>query len=141
MGGWTRSSTWASVSGVRGRLTWATIAILSIAGCSQARPSGTVTGHFSLPGRPAADLLRGGLNFSTHQHGNGSGHTTRVGADGTYELTLPAGSYSVIGGLAGSPGGPSAESCDATINVVVVANATTRADYVCNPTPGITPAP
>jgi hypothetical protein len=66
---------------------------------------------------------------------------TRVSADGTYSVTLPPGSYSVIGGLSGSPGGPAAETCGATINVVVTANSTTRADYVCDATPATSPTP
>ena len=73
------------------------------------------------------------------QHGLGHGHTTRVSADGTYRVTLAPGSYSVIGGLSGSPGGPVAETCSATINVVVTADSTTRADYVCDATPATSP--
>ncbi len=117
----------------------AVIALLLGAGCGHPA-HGVVDGHFSLPGRPAADLQRGGLNFSTdEQHGLGHGHTTRVSADGTYSVTLAPGSYSVIGGLSGSPGGPVAETCSATINVVVTADSTTRADYVCDATPATSP--
>jgi hypothetical protein len=102
-----------------------------------------VDGTFSLPGRPTADLQRGGLNFSTNGHGNGNGHghTTRVNADGTYSVTLAAGTYSVIGALAGQAGGVAAETCDATINVTVTANSTVRADYVCHATPAVSPTP
>ena len=117
------------------------IAALLGAGCGHTGPRGVVDGQFSLPGRPAADLQRGGLNFSADQHGNGHGHTVRVSADGTYSVTLPPGSYSVIGGLSGKPGGSAAETCGATIDVVVTANSTTRADYVCRATPTISPTP
>ena len=98
-----------------------------------------VEGSFRLPGRPAADLQRGGLNFSANEHGKGHGHTVQISADGTYSVTLSPGSYSAIGGLSGNPGGPAAESCDATINVVVKANSTTRADYVCHATAATSP--
>jgi hypothetical protein len=129
-----------TLGGVRGKTAAAVIGALLVAGCGGAGPRGVVEGHFTLPGRPAADLQRGGLNFSTaNQHGAGHGHTTRVSADGTYTVSLAPGSYSVIGGLAGQPGGPAAESCDATINVVVTANSTTRADFVCHATPATSP--
>jgi len=52
-----------------------------------------------------------------------------------YSVTLPPGSYTVIGGLSGEPGGPAPESCDATIKVVVTAHGTTRADFVCHGRP------
>ena len=99
-----------------------------------------VEGHFRLPGRTAADLQRGGLNFSAGDHGRGHGYTTRVGADGEYRVTLPPGSYSVIGGLSGHSGGPAPETCAASMSVVVTANSTTRADYVCQATPVTAPA-
>ena len=127
------------LASVRGRITLAVLAALLGTGCGHSGPRGVVEGFFSLPGRPAADLQRGGLNFSADQHGSGHGHTTRVGADGAYSVTLPTGSYSVIGGLSGVSGGPSAETCSATINVVVTANSTTRADYVCHATPTTAP--
>jgi hypothetical protein len=117
------------------------IAALIAAGCSQAKPHGTVNGTFNLPGRSASDLQRGGLNFSIGAHGNGRGHTTAVAADGSYTVTLPPGSYSVIGALAGHPGGPAPESCAETMNIVVRAKATTRADYVCHATPMNSPKP
>ena len=127
--------------GVRRRNSLALIAVLLSPACGHPA-SGVVDGRFSLPGRPSADLQRGGLNFSTNdQHGKGHGHTVRVSADGTYSVTLPPGAYSALGGLSGSPGGPVAETCDATINVVVTANSTTSADYVCRATPVTSPAP
>ena len=116
----------------------AVIVALLVAGCGHAGPRGVVEGSFRLPGRPTADLLRGGLNFSADVHGNGHGHTTRINADGTYRVTLSAGSYSVIGGLSGGPGA-APETCAATMNVVVKANSTTRADYVCHATPVTSP--
>jgi len=97
-------------------------------------PQGVVSGHFSLPGRPEADLQRGGLNFSPGAHGDGNGRTTKVGADGAYTISLPPGTYSVIGGLS-KQSGAAAESCAETINVVVSANSTTQADFVCHATP------
>ena len=117
------------------------IVALLVAGCGRTGPRGTVDGYFSLPGRPAADLQRGGLNFSAGEHGNGHGHTTRVGADGHYSITLSPGSYSVIGALSGHAGGPEPASCAATMTVVVTANSTTRADYVCSATPVTKPKP
>ena len=117
------------------------VTVLLGPGCGGAAQRGVVDGQFSLPGRPAADLQRGGLNFSTDEHGLGRGHTTRVNADGTYSVTLPPGSYSVIGGLSGHSGGPAPETCSETINVVVTANGTTRADYVCHATPATSPKP
>jgi len=131
----------AVLCGVRGRITSTLIVALLVAGCGHAGPRGVVEGYFRLPGRPAADLQRGGLNFSADKHGNGHGHTTRVSAGGTYSVTLSPGSYSVIGGLSGHPGGPAAERCGASINIVVRANSTTRADYVCRPTPTTSPTP
>ena len=119
------------------------VAVLA-AGCGHAQSHGVVDGYFRLPGRPAADLQRGGLNFaktSEGVHGNGVGHTVRVSADGSYTVTLAPGSYSVIGGLSGHPGGPAPEKCAATINVVVTSNSTTRADYVCDAMPAISSAP
>ena len=119
------------------------VAVLA-AGCSHAQPHGVVDGYFRLPGRPPADLQRGGLNFakaSEGVHGNGAGHTVRVSADGSYTVTLAPGSYSVIGGLSGHPGGLAAEKCAATIDVVVMANSTTRADYVCDVVPATSSAP
>jgi hypothetical protein len=94
-----------------------------------------VEGQFSLPGRPATDLQRGGLNFSTGKHGDGHGLTARVKADGTYSLSLPVGSYSVVGALAGADGGPTAETCQDTITVVITANTTTHADFQCHASP------
>jgi len=117
------------------------IAVLLMTGCGHPA-HGVVEGQFSLPGRPAADLQRGGLNFSANdQHGKGHGQTTRVKADGTYSVTLAPGSYSVIGGLSGKPGGPAAETCAATMTVVVTAHNSTRADYVCEATPVTLPSP
>jgi hypothetical protein len=110
------------------------IATLLLAGCSQSA-RGVVEGSFSLPGRPAADVQRGGLNFSAGFHGKGHGTTTRVSADGTYTVKLRPGTYSVIGALDGHSGGPPPETCAATMNVVVKANSTTHADYVCDATP------
>jgi hypothetical protein len=135
---------------VRGKLALTVIVALLVAGCTHAGPRGTVDGYFRLPGRSADDLQRGGLNFLSanenghgHRgvlsfllgHGSGHGHTTRVGAGGWYTVTLSPGSYRVIGGLSGHAGGPPAESCASTINVVVTAKSTTRADYVCHATP------
>jgi hypothetical protein len=117
------------------------IVALLVAGCGHSESRGVVDGYFRLPGRPAADLERGGLNFSAHEHGHGHGHTTRVSADGTYTITLSPGSYSVIGALSGHAGGPAPESCAATMNVVVRADSTTRVDYVCRATPVTKPQP
>jgi hypothetical protein len=128
----------------------AVVVALLVAGCGHAGPRGEVDGYFRLPGRPAADVQRGGLNFlpgkGTVQRrggilgflapsGSGHGHVARVGADGRYSVTLPPGSYTVIGGLSGDPEGPAPESCAATITVVVTAHGTTRADFVCHATP------
>ena len=111
------------------------IVALLVAGCDSGThgPPGIVSGHFSLPGRPAADLQRGGLNFSTGAHSDGNGRTTKVSADGEYTISLPPGSYSVIGGLS-KQSGAAAESCAETITVVVTANKTTNADFVCHAT-------
>ena len=117
------------------------IAALVLARCRQAKPHGTVTGIFTLPGRSASELQRGGLNFSVGAHGNGRGHTAAVAADGSYTVTLPPGSYSVIGALSGHPAGPAPEACAETMTVIVRANATTRADYVCHATPLNSPSP
>jgi len=122
---------WMSVP----RLALVVIAALTAAGCGHAKPHGMVVGTFTLPGRPAGDMQRGGLSFSTGVHGKGHGHTAAVAANGSYTVTLPTGSYSVIGALSGRPGGPPPEACAETMNVVVTANATTRADYVCHATP------
>ena len=78
---------------------------------------------------------RGGILGFFAPNGSGHGHVARVGADGRYSVTLPPGSYTVIGGLSGDRGGPTPESCDATIDVVVTARGTTRADFVCHATP------
>ena len=109
---------------------------LIVAGCGAGphRPPGIVSGDFLLPGRPAADLQRGGLNFSTGTHGGGHGRSVTVSADGSFTISLPPGSYSVIGGLA-KAAGAAAESCAETITVVVTANSTTDADFVCHATP------
>jgi len=127
-----------------------TFVVLLAAGCGRSSPSGTVDGYFSLPGRPAADLARGGLAFLpgngvAHHHGGilgflsgnrgGHRHTATVGADGRYSVRLPSGSYAVIGALSGHPGGPVPERCAAQTNVVVTPNRTTHLDYVCNATP------
>ena len=113
------------------------IVALFVAGCGGSGaqgPHGVVTGRFRLPGRSAADLRRGGLNFSPGSHGHGNGRTAKVGADGEYTISLPPGTYSVIGGLTGQSGARP-ESCAETIDVVVTANVTTRADFVCHATP------
>jgi hypothetical protein len=115
-------------------MTFTAIAVLLLAGCG-AHSTGVVDGVFHLPGRPAADLRRAGLNFSHGTHGSAHGETVRVGANGKYRVTLAPGSYSVIGALSGHPGGPEAEKCAATINVVVTAHTTTPADFVCHATP------
>ena len=109
---------------------------LLVAGCNSGsyEPPGVVSGQFSLPGRSAADLQRGGLNFSPGAHGDGNGRTTKVSANGSYTISLPPGAYSVIGGLS-KQSGAAAESCAETINVVVVANGTTNADFVCHAKP------
>ena len=111
------------------------IGVVLVAGCGHGGPRGVVDGSFRLPGRQTADLQRGGLNFSTSVRGDRDGHTTKVGADGQYTVTLPPGSYSVIGGLSGQRGGPAPESCAETMSVVVTANSTTHADFVCHATP------
>ena len=123
------------------RITLIAIAVLLAAGCGHSE-HGTVAGYFRLPGGSSAELQRGGLNFaktSEDVHGNGSGHTVRVSADGSYTVTLPTGAYSVIGGLSGQPGGVAPESCSGEMNVTVRANRTTRADYVCHALPVTTP--
>ena len=120
------------------------VAALLAAGCGRPQSRGVVDGYFRLPGRPAADLQRGGLNFAKATggvHGNGNGHTVAVSAEGAYTVTLSAGSYSVIGALSGHPGGPAPETCAETMNVVVTGNSTTRADYVCHAMPVTSPAP
>jgi len=116
------------------------IAVLLLAGCAS-RSTGVVDGYFRLPGKPVADLRRAGLNFSRGAHGSAHGDTTRVGADGRYTVTLAPGSYSVVGGLSGDPGGPAPERCSAPINVVVTAHHTTRANFVCHATPVDQPHP
>jgi hypothetical protein len=113
--------------------------VLLAAGCGGAGPRGVVDGNFRLPGLPAADLQRGGLNFRSANGGTGHGHVTKVGIDGRYTVTLSPGSYSVIGALSGQPGKVVSETCGATMNVVVTANRTTRADYVCHATPLTSP--
>ena len=112
------------------------------AGCGHAQSRGVVAGFFRLPGGSAADLQRGGLNFakaSEGAHGIGAGQTVRVSADGSYTVTLSSGSYSVIGALSGQPGKIVPETCAGSINVVVRANSTTRADFVCHATAATTP--
>ena len=111
------------------------VAVL-VAGCGAGpnQPPGVVTGDLLVPGRPAAAIQRGGLNLSTGTHGSGHGRPGRVSADGTYMISLPSGSYSVIGGLS-KLAGAAAESCAETITVVVTANSTTNADFVCDATP------
>jgi hypothetical protein len=137
------------------------VAVLA-GGCGHSTPNGTVEGTFSLPGRPAADLARGGLAFlpgngEVHRQGGifgflsgnrgGHRHTATVGGDGRYSVTLSAGSYAVIGALSGRPGGPVPESCAAQLHVDVTAHHTTHLDYVCQATPvdsskpGSSPAP
>ena len=110
--------------------------VVFLTGCTSGshEPPGVVSGQFSVPGRPASDLQRGGLNFSSGAHGGGNGLTTKVSADGSYTISLPPGTYSVIGGLA-KQSGAAAESCAETINVVVAANGNTHADFVCHATP------
>jgi hypothetical protein len=134
---------------VRRRITLTVIVMLLVVGCSHPKPHGVVDGYFRLPGRPATDLQRGGLNFlpakgrGHHRGGvlgflsgnhSGHGHVTTVGTDGRYTVTLPTGSYSVIGALSGHPGGPAPESCAARTNVVVRADRTSHLDYVCHAT-------
>jgi len=141
---------------VRGRIASVVIVATLVAGCGHTHPYGQVDGSFRLPGRPVADLQRGGLNFlpaggSTHRHRGimgffsrkraGHGHLARVSADGSYSVSLSPGTYTVIGGLSGHPGGPAAESCAGAMNVVVIAKRTTRADFVCHGTPVNTPTP
>jgi hypothetical protein len=117
---------------VRKRITLTVIAALLLVGCSRSAPAtGTVDGQFSLPGRPATELQRAGLNFSRGAHGHGHGDTVRIDAEGRYTATLSPGSYSVIGALSGSP----PTTCAASIHVVVTAHKTTRADFVCHATP------
>jgi len=110
--------------------------VVLVAGCDSGshEPPGVVSGQFSLPGRPAADLQRGGLNFSRGDHGDGNGRTTTVGAHGSYTISLPPGTYSVIGGLS-KQAGAAAESCAETITGVITANGTTKADFVCHASP------
>ena len=125
---------------MRARLAALAIAALLLAGCSPSA-RGVVEGSFSLPGRPAADLQRGGLNFSAGFHGKGHGTTTRVNPDGTYTVKLRPGTYSVIGALDGHSGGPAPERCAATMDVVVKADSTAHLDYVCRATPVIATKP
>lgn len=111
------------------------VLLLTVA-CSHARAHGVVQGHFVLPGRAASDVQRGGLNFASgDSHGNGEGHTARVNSDGSYSISLPAGSYSVIGALSGEQAGPVPESCAETLTVTVTAGATTDLDFVCHAAP------
>ena len=111
-------------------------ALLSV-GCARTVQHGRVEGQFSLPGRSPTDLQRGGLNFSTGVHGSGHGQTARVSPDGAYSLTLPVGTYTVIGALAGQP----AEACQETMTVVVRAKTTTHADFACHTIPASSLAP
>jgi hypothetical protein len=116
---------------MRKRITMTLVAALLLVGCSRGAPAtGTVDGHFRLPGRPAAELQRAGLNFSRGAHGHGHGDTVRIAADGRYTVALPPGSYSVVGALSGPP----PETCAAPIHVVVTAHRTTRADFTCHAT-------
>jgi len=127
---------------VRRRLTLLVLVTLLGVGCGHGQSSGVVAGFFRLPGGSAADLQRGGLNFakaSEGAHGNGAGHTVQVSADGRYTVTLSSGSYSVVGALSGQPGKVAPETCGGSINVVVRANSTTRADFVCHATAVTTP--
>ena len=127
---------------MRRRLTLLVLVALLGVGCGHAQSSGVVAGFFGLPGGSAADLQRAGLNFanaSEGAHGNGAGHTVQVSADGRYTVTLSSASYSVIGALSGQPGKIAPETCGGSINVVVRANSTTRADFVCHATPVTTP--
>ncbi len=110
------------------------ILVLALAGCA-AKPTGVVDGYFRLPGRPTAELQRAGLNFSRGTHGPAHGDTVPVGPDGKYSVTLLPGSYSVIGALSGSRGGPAPERCAATMHVLVAAHHTTRVDFVCHAAP------
>jgi hypothetical protein len=119
---------------VRRGIAGAAIVGLLLVGCG-ARSIGDVNGSFHLPGLPAADLQRAGLNFSRGTHGSGHGETVRVGADGRFTVKLAAGSYSVLGALSGTPGGPPPETCGAEKRVVVTAHHTTRFDYVCRAKP------
>ncbi|MCU1396009.1 MAG: hypothetical protein JWM34_4437 [Ilumatobacteraceae bacterium] len=114
---------------------------LLFSACGHPGSPGVVDGHFLLPGRSAADLQRGGLNFSVGAHGGGNSHTARVNADGSYTVSLPPGSYSVIGGLSQVPGGQPAEACDQAITVIVTANSTTTTNFECHATPVTSIAP
>jgi hypothetical protein len=141
---------------MRRRITLTVIVMLLLVGCSHPKARGEVDGYFRLPGRPATDLQRGGLNFlpangGRHRRGGvlgflfgnhpGHGHVTTVGTDGRYTVTLPAGSYTVIGALSGHPGGPTPESCATRTSVVVQADRTLHLDYVCHATPVTRPKP
>jgi hypothetical protein len=120
-----------------GTLSVALSIVAASMGCANdGGPTGVVSGRFSLPGRPAADVQRGGLNFSPGSHGHGNGRTAKVDGDGAYSISLPPDTYTVIGGLAGRGSAP-AESCAETISVVVIASRTTHADFVCHATPPI----
>jgi len=122
------------------RLTPIVIAVVLAAGCGHAQARGVVDGSFRIPGGRAADIQRAGLNFSAGRHGKGGGHTVRVGPDGRYSISLPPGSYSVIGGLSGHAGGPAPESCAGARHLVVTAKTTTRLVFVCRATPVSAPS-
>ena len=122
---------------MRARILLLVLVALLSAGCAHTVQHGMVEGQFSTPGRAATDLGRGGLNFSTGAHGNGHGQTARINAVGAYSLTLPVGTYTVIGALAGQP----IEACQETTTVVVTAKTTTHVDFVCHTTQATSPTP
>lgn len=106
----------------------ALLAAAALAGCSGG-PTGTVTGHLVRAGGPAPGAAVPLPGTVTATSGSSAFHAT-AGNDGSFTITVPAGSYRLTGSSFQVQDGK--ETCIAAGPAVVRAGATTTAVITCN---------
>ena len=114
---------------MRGFLVGLALAVVLLAGCSgRSGAEGTLAGHLYGVGGPAPGLPRPWPGTVTLT-GPGVHQDVSVGADGSYSVTVPAGTYTVAGRSPLYESG--ATLCRATGAVTVTRGHTTTADVLC----------
>lgn len=117
----------ARVIGIIGRprlrVAWVSlIAVGLLAGCARASGQATLSGHLYMVGGP---VVRGAtpsprpLAGKVVASGPAGAYTATVGADGSYTLQLPPGTYSVTGTSPSFNGGTGICRADGTVTVVI----------------------
>ena len=85
-------------SGVTTKPVLLVVALVAcLASCSHPAPSGTLAGELSGTGGPPPGTIQTPFPGTIHVTGQGVDTQIPVGADGRFSLTLPAGTYTVVG--------------------------------------------